>query len=38
MYRKDISNDLQEILSQAIDKIKQEMGEAFSFDKVNLER
>lgn len=36
MYRKDISNDLQEILSQAIDKIKQEMGESFSFDKVNL--
>ena len=36
MYRKNISNDLQEILSQAVDKMKQEMGESFSVDKVNL--
>ena len=36
MYRKDISNDLQEILSQAIDKMKQEMGDSFNLDKINL--
>jgi transposase len=36
MYRKDISNDLQQILSQAIDKMKQEMGDSFNLDKINL--
>ena len=36
MYRKSISNDLQEILTQAVDKMKQEMGDSYSIDKVNL--
>ncbi len=36
MYRKSISNDLQEILTQAVDKMKQDMGDSYSIDKVNL--
>ena len=36
MHKKDIGNDLQEILSQAISQMKVEQGEKFDLQHINL--
>ena len=36
MHKKDIGNDLQEIVSQAIGQMKVEQGEKFDLQHINL--
>ena len=36
MHKKDIGNDLQDILSQAIEQMKIEQAEKFDLQKINL--
>ena len=36
MHKKDVGNDLQEIITQAIEQMKIEQGEKFDLQKINL--